>query len=107
MRRQLENTCDQVDAILARHGLSTKVAGGFLSNGGMLLSLNDATFINTAVRRDIKTMLKVLVEATVGVILLSSQKQDDNIIEGECWPAVKVETVDMVDLISDYERGER
>ena len=54
MEAYLEKICYMVDGVLAHHGLSAKIAGGYVAGDGLLLSLSDTTFVNTGVRLDIQ-----------------------------------------------------
>lgn len=46
MRHHLEAICLQVNAVLFLHGLLVKVAGGYLADNGLLLSLSDTVFVD-------------------------------------------------------------
>ena len=47
---ELEKMSDQIDAILARHGLNGRVCGGYVAGSGILFSLHDGLFVtDTAV----------------------------------------------------------
>lgn len=101
MIEQLEQTCSQIDAILALHGLSTKVAGGYVASNGVLLSLSTLLLADAIILADIRHKLNVPdVVATVGVLLLDGRTREDDIIEGEWWGEV-----DIMDLIDQHEKG--
>jgi hypothetical protein len=113
MKSHLEHICHRVDDVLAKHGIPAKVAGGYIANTGLLLSLSDTTFINTAVRWDIKQALKAnQVLATVGVVMVSNvalvpddSQLEPDVIEGEFEVSIAppVTTVDILDLIVAHE----
>lgn len=113
MEKKLEQMCLLIDGVLARHGLSAKVAGGYLARSGLLLSLTDTTFVDTNVRYDIKRALNAKhVAATVGVVLISNwSPPEDGVIEGqyqEIEPASEgnIETIDVMELIARHEAEE-
>lgn len=113
MESYLERICYLVDGVLAQHGLSAKIAGGYVAGNGLLLSLSDRTFVNTGVRHDIQKALDAnQVLATVGVVMINNYLRQfepgsfaSQIIEGEFEvnPAQPVETVDVMDLIAIYQ----
>jgi hypothetical protein len=114
METYLEKICYLVDSVLAQHGLSAKIAGGYVAGEGLLLSLSDTTFVNTQVRLDIqKTLEASQVLATVGVVLVHNYLRRfepgsfaSQVIEGEfeVSPAQPVGTVDVLELIADHQR---
>ena len=114
MEAYLEKICYIVDGVLAHHGLSAKIAGGYVAGDGLLLSLSDTTFVNTHVRLDIqKTLEAGQVLATVGVVLVHNYLRQfepgsfaSQVIEGEfeISPAKPVETVDVLELITDHQK---
>ena len=116
MEAYLEKICYLVDAVLAHHGHSAKIAGGYVAGDGLLLSLSDTTFVNTKVRLDIQKALKASqVLATVGVVLVHNYVRQyepgsfsSQVIEGEfeVSPAKPVETMDLLDLIADHQKEE-
>ena len=55
--KDLENMSDQIDEVLARHGLSGRVRGGYVAGSGILFTLNDATFPDTAVLEELQQVL--------------------------------------------------
>lgn len=115
MEAYLEKICYLVDGVLAQHGLSAKIAGGYVAGDGLLLSLSDTTFVNTGVRHDIQEALEASqVLATVGVVLVHNYLRQyepgsfaAQVIEGEfeVSPAKPVETVDVLDLIAEHQKG--
>ena len=117
MEAYLEKICYLVDGVLANHGLSAKIAGGYVAGDGLLLSLSDTTFVNTGVRLDIQKALEASqVKATVGVVLVQNYLRQfeagsfaSQVIEGEfeMSPATPVETMDVLDLIADYQKKEK
>jgi hypothetical protein len=113
MESYLERICYLVEGVLAQHGLSAKIAGGYVAGNGLLLSLSDTTFVNTGVRHDIQKALNAnQVLATVGVVLINNclhQFEPDSfaaqVIEGEfeVRAARPVETVDVLALIAAHQ----
>ncbi|MBE2200091.1 MAG: hypothetical protein IAE79_15860 [Anaerolinea sp.] len=113
MKTHLERMCMIVDEVLAGHGLSAQVAGGYVARNGILFSLTDTTFVNTQVRLALKDALQApRVLATVGVVLVNDWRQRQEgqgpVLEGmyevmEPSSAADVETVDVLDLILAYE----
>jgi len=113
MESYLERICYLVDGVLAQHGLSAKIAGGYVAGNGLLLSLSDTTFVNTGVRHDIQKALDASqVLATVGVVLINNylhQFEPDSftsqVIEGEfkVSPSRPVETMDVLALIAAHQ----
>ena len=113
MESYLERICYLVDGVLAQHGLSAKIAGGYVAGNGLLLSLSDSTFVHTGVRHDIQKALDAnQVLATVGVVMINNYLRQfepgsfaSQIIEGEfeVSPAQPVETVDVMDLIAIHQ----
>lgn len=113
MESHLEKICYLVDGVLAQHGLSTKIAGGYIAGNGLLLSLTDTTFVNTGVRHDIQAALEASqVLATVGVVLINNYSchfEPDSfaaqVIEGEFEVGISqpVETVDVLALIAEHQ----
>ena len=113
MESYLERICYLVDGVLAQHGLSAKIAGGYVAGNGLLLSLSDTTFVNTGVRHDIRKALDAnQVLATVGVVMINNYLRQfepgsfaAQVIEGEfeVSPGKPVETVDVLDLITVHQ----
>jgi len=113
MESYLERICYLVDGVLAQHGLSATIAGGYVAGNGLLLSLSDTTFVNTGVRHDIQKALDASqVLATIGVVLINNylhQFEPDTftsqIIEGEFKVSLSppVETIDILTLIAAYQ----
>lgn len=113
MEAYLEKICYVVDGVLANHGLSAKIAGGYVAGEGLLLSLSDTTFVNTGVRLDIqKALAASQVVATVGVVMVHDYVREfepgsfgAQVIEGEfeVSPGKPVETVDVLDLITAHQ----
>ena len=114
MKTNLERMCNIIDNVLAGHGLSAQVAGGYVAGNGILFSLTDTTFLNTQLRLELKEALQVpKVLATVGVVLVNDWRQREGeagtVLEGsyevvESPPLIAdVETVDVLDLIEAHE----
>jgi hypothetical protein len=113
MESYLEKICYLVDSVLAQHGLSAKIAGGYVAGNGLLLSLSDSSFVNTGVRHDIqKALAASQVLSTVGVVLIHDYSPyfepgtfASEIIEGEfeVRTAQPVETIDVLALIADHQ----
>jgi hypothetical protein len=75
MESYLERICYLVDGVLAQHGISAKIAGGYVAGDNLLLSLSDTTFVNNGVCHEIQKVLDAnRVLSTVGVILVHSPK---------------------------------
>ena len=114
MEAYLEKICYLVDGVLAEHGLTAKIAGGYVAGDGLLLSLSDTTFVNTQVRLDIQKALEASkVLATVGVVLVHDYVRQfepgsfaSQVLEGEfeVSPAPPVETVDLLELITSHQK---
>jgi hypothetical protein len=68
----LEQSIYWVDGVLARHGLSVRVAGGYVAGSGLLLSLSGPVFVSDAVCRDVSALFDgARVLATVSVIMIN------------------------------------
>ena len=105
MKMQLEWICTAVDSILAIHGLTAKVAGGRIARDELLLSLSDTIFIDTCVQYHIQQALKARrVAATVGGVFIN-EGINPMVIEGEyeLLKPVQGETIDLIDLIAEYQ----
>ena len=55
--KDLENMSNQIDEVLARHGLSGRVCGGYVAGSGILFTLSDTTFLKTAVLEELQQVL--------------------------------------------------
>ena len=73
MEAELEEMCNQIDAVLERFQLSGRVCGGYVvSSSGILFSLNDGTFVReTAVLDEIERVLAAQqIMAAPGVVIV-------------------------------------
>lgn len=117
MKTHLEDMCRIIDDILAAHGLSAQVAGGYVTGCGILFSLTDTTFLNTQMQLELREALQVpTVRATVGVVLVNDwlprRERQGTVIEGEyetVWSPMfePVETIDVLDLILAHETEQK
>lgn len=92
-----------MDEVLAGQGVGARVAGGYYAGDGVLLSLNEATFLQTAVVRRLRQVLEARnVVATVGVVLVNGWRQRPSAPGGEALPPapVEVETMDVLELMA-------
>ncbi len=90
-----ERICGLVDSAIAPN----RVSGGYLSGDHMICYSTGATVITAVMLATLGMSLK----APVKLHKQGVRVDFDDIIEGECWPVVKVETVDVMELIGMHE----
>lgn len=102
LKTRLERLCGAVDEVLAGQGVTTRVVGGYYAGDGVLLSLDDPIFLQTAVVRRLQNVLEAReVVATVGVVLVNGWRQRPSPQGAPLPPApAQVETMDLLELMA-------